>query len=44
MEVAFTSEFVGGKQVYRSVEGDAASFGLREDDGIPLEGTFCLSL
>jgi response regulator RpfG family c-di-GMP phosphodiesterase len=42
MEVAFTSEFVGGKQVYRSVEGDAASFGLREDDGIPLEGTFCL--
>lgn len=42
MEVAFTSEFVDGKQVYRSVEGDAASFGLREDDGIPLEGTFCL--
>ncbi len=42
MEVAFTSEFVGGEQVYRSVEGDASSFGLREGDGIPLEGTFCL--
>lgn len=42
MEVAFTSEFVEGEQVYRSVEGDAASFGLRENDGIPLEGTFCL--
>lgn len=41
MEVAFVSEFVGGEQVYRSLEGDAASFGLEEGKGIALEATFC---
>lgn len=41
MDVAFTSRFVGGEQVYRTVEGDGASFGLREGGRIPLEATFC---
>lgn len=29
MEVAFVSEFAGGRTVFRSLEGDAESFGLR---------------
>lgn len=41
MEVAFASEFVGGEQVYRALEGDASSFGLEEGKGIALEATFC---
>lgn len=41
MDVAFVSEFADGEQVYRVLEGDADSFGLREGKGIPLEATFC---
>ncbi len=41
MEVAFISEFADGKQIYRFLEGDARSFGLRQGEGKPLEVTFC---
>lgn len=44
MDVAFLSEFVQGKQVYRTMAGDAASFGIREGGSIALEGTFCQRL
>ena len=44
MDVAFVSEFADGKQIYRFLDGDAASFGLREGEGMPLDGTFCRRL
>lgn len=41
MDLAFVAEFTDGKQVYRSLDGDAASFGWDLNDGPPLTGTFC---
>ena len=41
MEVAFVSEYAEGKTVFRSLEGDAESFGFREGVGTPLEASFC---
>lgn len=41
MDVAFVSEFVGDRQVFRALEGDAESFGIREGDSLPLEGSIC---
>jgi len=41
MEVAFFSEFVDGRQVYRGIGGDAEHFGLREGASIPLEVSYC---
>jgi hypothetical protein len=41
MDVAYTSEFVGGHQVLRILGGDAESFGVREGQGIPLDQTYC---
>ena len=40
MDVAFVAEFVEDEQVFRALEGDAESFGWKEDEGIPLEGSF----
>ena len=41
MDVAYLAEFTGGQEVYRTLDGDAESFGLAEGEGIPLEGTYC---
>lgn len=42
MDLAFVSEFTReGQQTYRSLDGDAGSFSLQEDGGIPLEATLC---
>lgn len=44
MEIAFVSEFTGGQQVYRVVEGDGGSFSIEEGEGLALEATFCQRL
>jgi GAF domain-containing protein len=41
MDLAFISEFARGEQVYRRLDGDAASFGVREGDSLVLDDTFC---
>ena len=41
MEVAFVSEYAEGHTVFRSLDGDADSFGFREGAGTPLEASFC---
>ena len=41
METAFVSELTETQQVYRAVVGDAASFGLRVDDGPCRDDTYC---
>lgn len=41
MDVAFLAEFVDGNQVYRRLDGDAASFGWGRSQGIPLSETYC---
>jgi EAL domain-containing protein (putative c-di-GMP-specific phosphodiesterase class I) len=42
MDVAFVSEWTQGRQVLRTLQGDSESFGLHENDSMPLEGSFCL--
>ena len=41
MDVAFVSEFAGDELVFRALEGDADSFGWREDQGFPLDESYC---
>ena len=41
MDLAFVAEFTDGKQVYRALDGDAATFGWEPDDGPPLDQTYC---
>ena len=41
MEVAFVSQFVGDRLVFRAVEGDGESFGWHEGDVIPLDESYC---
>lgn len=41
MEVAFVSELVKGQVVFRSLGGDAESFGFTEGVGTALEASFC---
>jgi GAF domain-containing protein len=41
MDVAFVSEFVGDRLVFRALEGEAESFGWREGEGFPLEESYC---
>jgi EAL domain-containing protein (putative c-di-GMP-specific phosphodiesterase class I) len=41
MDVAFVSQFTDGRQVYRAVDGDGGSFGIRPGDGPVLVGTLC---
>jgi GAF domain-containing protein len=41
MDVAFVSEFVGDRFVFRALEGDAVSFGWREGEGFPLDESYC---
>lgn len=41
MDVAFLAEFTGGRQLYRGLDGDSASFGMTLGDGPELAGTYC---
>jgi GAF domain-containing protein len=41
MDVAFVSQVTDGRQVYRAVDGDRESFGIRPGDGPVLEETIC---
>jgi EAL domain-containing protein (putative c-di-GMP-specific phosphodiesterase class I) len=41
LDVAFLAQFRDGEEVFRVLEGDAASFGLDEDVALPLEQTYC---
>jgi hypothetical protein len=41
MEVAYATEFVDGRQVFRALRGDGASFGVHEGLEVPLEQTYC---
>src|SRR5688572_682440 len=41
MDVGYFTQFKGGEQTYRALAGDAASFGMAEDEGYPLDGTYC---
>ena len=41
MEIAFFSEFVDERLVFRKLVGDAESFGWREGEAVPLGDTFC---
>jgi response regulator RpfG family c-di-GMP phosphodiesterase len=41
MDVAFVSRFAEERMEFRTLEGDAGSFGWQEGGGVPLEATFC---
>jgi GAF domain-containing protein len=41
MEAGYVAQFTGGEQVYREVAGDADSFEVMEDEGYPLDGSYC---
>jgi hypothetical protein len=41
MDVAFVSEFVDERLVFRAIEGDAGSFGWREGGSFPLDESYC---
>lgn len=41
MDVAYLSEFRGGEQVLRALEGDGSSFGVRAGGALSLEATYC---
>jgi GAF domain-containing protein len=41
MGAGYVAEFAGGEQVYRALTGDAASFAMAQDEGYPLDGSYC---
>ena len=41
MDVAFVSELVGNRLVFRALEGDAESFGWKEGTDFPFADTYC---
>jgi GAF domain-containing protein len=41
MDVAFVSEFAGDQLIFRTLEGDAETFGWREGESIPLDESYC---
>jgi GAF domain-containing protein len=41
MDAGYVAEFTEDEQVYRGLAGDAGSFEMREDEGFPIEGTYC---
>jgi GAF domain-containing protein len=41
MDAGYVAEFTEDEQVYRRLAGDAGSFEMREDEGFPIEGTYC---
>lgn len=42
VDLAWVSEFVGDRQVFRAVYGDASRFGVTPGEGSPLSGSFCV--
>ncbi len=44
MDVAFVSKFTEDRMEFRALEGAAETFGWREGEGVPLDGTFCKRL
>ncbi|MHB1517484.1 MAG: sensor domain-containing phosphodiesterase [Acidimicrobiales bacterium] len=44
MDLTFLGEFAGGREVFRSVAGDGASFGLLEGMSMPLAETYCQAM
>jgi PAS domain S-box-containing protein len=44
MDVSWVAEFADGQHVFRDVDGDAASFGVKQGDAIPLSATYCLRM
>jgi response regulator RpfG family c-di-GMP phosphodiesterase len=44
MDAAYVSELGNGRQRFRRVEGDAASFGLGEDTSLALADSFCVRM
>ena len=44
MQVAYLTEFVGGRQVLKEVDGDAVPFGLERGTGPVLDRTYCQSM
>ena len=44
LDVAYVAELTGGRQVYRAIAGDSASFNISLDEGPPLEATYCRRL
>lgn len=41
MDVAYATEHVGDKQIFRFIEGDTTSFGLSAPIELPLDQTYC---
>ncbi len=41
MDIAIVTEFVDDRLVFRTVSGDAASFGFEEGGSIPLQVSYC---
>jgi response regulator RpfG family c-di-GMP phosphodiesterase len=41
MDMAYIADTRNGRQDYRLVTGDGESFGARESESVPLEGTYC---
>lgn len=41
MDVSFVSRFTAEEMVFRALDGAAESFGWREGEGLPLDGTYC---
>ncbi|MFN2464292.1 MAG: PAS domain S-box protein [Candidatus Dormibacteria bacterium] len=41
MDLVFLSEFIEDEQVFRFLEGDEGSFGVRTNLAVPLESTYC---
>jgi GAF domain-containing protein len=44
MEAGYVAQFQDGEQVYREVAGDSESFEVMEDEGYPLDGSYCQRL
>lgn len=44
VDLAFLGEFVDDCEVYRTLAGDAASFGLSTDMALPLSDTYCQAM
>ena len=41
MDVSYVAEFTEDQMSFRALEGDAASFGWRAGERVPLDGTYC---
>lgn len=41
MDVSFVSRFAEDEMIFRALDGAAESFGWREGEGVPLDGTYC---